>query len=269
MSSYEPHDYKDPDFPIIFHQDKLPDDQEDIPIHWHENIELLYFVEGSAALMIDNTRLTAKKGDIVVINPESLHAIFSDGSRAVYYCLILHKTLYQQLSFLYDDEKFHSLIEDTRMNLYFDSIIDEMGSRRGYYKEAVRQLIALLMISLHRSYQVTEQTSINADISMKKTELVKASLRFIREHYRDPLSVSDICNHLGFSKYYFCHVFKEVTGTTVIEYLNRLRCVHAKNLLVSGKYTVYQAAELSGFHTLSYFSKTYRKVFGKVPSEEK
>ena len=72
---------------------------------------------------------------------------------------------------------------------------------------------------------------------------------------------------MGFSKHYICHSFKEITGYTIIEYLNILRCNNAKNLLLTGQYSISQCAEKSGFHNLSYFTRTYQKYMQELPSD--
>ena len=78
--------------------------------------------------------------------------------------------------------------------------------------------------------------------------------------------MDSVCRETGFSKSYICHTFKEVTGQTVLDYVNFLRCNHARSLLASGKYNVGESALQSGFSNLSYFSRTYRRIMGELPS---
>ena len=85
-------------------------------------------------------------------------------------------------------------------------------------------------------------------------------------HHPEPFSMDSVCRETGFSKSYICHTFKEVTGQTVLDYVNFLRCNHARSLLASGKYNVGESALQSGFSNLSYFSRTYRRIMGELPS---
>ncbi|ELP5185316.1 helix-turn-helix transcriptional regulator, partial [Clostridium perfringens] len=71
------------------------------------------------------------------------------------------------------------------------------------------------------------------------------------------------------SKYYTCRTFKEVTGKTILDYINHIRCINARNLILYNGYTISESAYKSGFNNLSYFSKTYKKYMGLLPSEEK
>ena len=81
--------------------------------------------------------------------------------------------------------------------------------------------------------------------------------------------LEDLANEAGFSKYHFARLFKEMTGQTVLNYVNFLRCNHARSLLASGKYNVGESAIQSGFSNLSYFSRTYRRMMGELPSVQR
>ena len=53
-----------------------------------------------------------------------------------------------------------------------------------------------------------------------------------------------------------------------MDYLNFLRCSNARRLMASGKYNVSESAAMSGFKSLSYFSRVYRRQMGVLPSAE-
>ena len=78
----------------------------------------------------------------------------------------------------------------------------------------------------------------------------------------------EICKKFNASKYYLSHIFKEITGQTIISHLNFVRCKHAKSLLKSGNYNVSESAYKSGFNNLSYFSKTYKSIMGNLPIKD-
>ncbi|EOU2011906.1 helix-turn-helix domain-containing protein, partial [Clostridium perfringens] len=56
---------------------------------------------------------------------------------------------------------------------------------------------------------------------------------------------------------------------TILDYINHIRCINARNLILYNGYTISESAYKSGFNNLSYFSKTYKKYMGLLPSEEK
>ena len=71
----------------------------------------------------------------------------------------------------------------------------------------------------------------------------------------------------GLSKYYFCRVFRAVTGMTSVEYLNIYRCTRAEKLLKTGRFSIAEAAEEAGFSSLPYFYRIYKKVMNTLPSQ--
>ena len=62
------------------------------------------------------------------------------------------------------------------------------------------------------------------------------------------------------------HSVETDTEITVVEYLNQQRCRHAQKLILEGE-SISAAAHLSGFENLSYFSRTYKRYIGYLPSE--
>lgn len=263
MAIYEKHSYKDPTFPIIFHFDSRDINNDIFFPHWHENIEILYFVEGSAKVTINQQINIANKGDLVIINPEQFHNIQVHKDICKYYCIIINKNLYSD-----NDELFQSVINDKTSVTYINLLIDELYNKKESYKDISKHIIECFFINLQRNFKMTEEQRFLNDTGNKKTELVKSTINYIKLNYKNELSTNDICKNLGFTKCYLCHTFKEVTGQTIIDYINYMRCSHAQKLLLSGKYNVCESANMSGFNSMSYFSKIYRKFFGKLPSEE-
>lgn len=58
---------------------------------------------------------------------------------------------------------------------------------------------------------------------MDKKALVNKSIDYILTHLEEPISIEDVANQLSFSKYYFCRMFKEVTGEGVYSFIKRLK----------------------------------------------
>lgn len=264
---YENHIHKDLNFPFIFHLDTLGKNKSNFQMHWHENLEFLYFIEGSGIVACDTKQYIANSGDIVIINSNNLHWIKSTTEKCSYYCLIVDKAFCNSYELFISDITLKSIINDNQARIYFDMIVEEMLNAKQYYKTAVKAITISLMVYLCRHYIVNNSTEIKSGRG-HKMDMIKAAISYIREHYTEEISIDEICNHIGFSKYYFCREFKQITGKTVIDYVNFLRCSYARTLLASGKYNVSECAEVIGFYNLSYFCKTYKKYIGKAPSEQ-
>jgi two-component system response regulator YesN len=86
---------------------------------------------------------------------------------------------------------------------------------------------------------------------------------FLEEQYPDPaLNLSRIADHVYVSSCYLSHLFKQVTGSTVTEYLNKVRIRAAQKLLKQTQLKIYEIAEQVGFNDSHYFSIVFKKLAG-------
>ena len=266
---YEKHIHIDPTFPIIFHLDTIKDSPNNqFRMHWHENVEILYVIQGRAIFNLSSQNVEVQEGDVVIVNSSFLHYAKNITDSCQYYCLIVGKDMCDDFGINVEKLEFDAVIRDKRIEDSYRKIVEEMQYEKPFYKTMVKAEIMSMFGLLSREHVVFRPDGRALEAQKKKMEIVKMAIAYIGEHFCEDLSVEQICRHVGFSKYYFCHTFKEVTNETVIDYLNYRRCSHARKLLSSGQYNVSESAEQSGFHNISYFSKIYRKFIGVLPSED-
>lgn len=263
-NTYEPHYYKDPTFPIIFHYDIVHPNT--CRPHWHENLEILYITHGEPLTKINTEEVGARPGDIVVIPSNALHRTTCIFGEACYYCLIIDRNFCSQFGFSLDLMSFQKVIHDPELSALMDSIVKEFEEQRNYFQAQILSSILSLMVLLSRKHLAAAPPALNK-AQKSQLDMVKRSFIFIEENYSKELTADGLAQHVGFNKFYFHHVFKELTGMTPISYINFVRCRKAKELLSSGRHNVGETAVLCGFDNMSYFSKTYKKYIGELPSE--
>ena len=91
-------------------------------------------------------------------------------------------------------------------------------------------------------------------------------LDYIDAHFTEPLSVAEISRQFGYAESHFCRRFKEVTGLTPVNYIRSLRMEMARRLLSEGGQSISEVAAICGFPDSSYFTRCFKKVYGKPPS---
>ncbi len=96
--------------------------------------------------------------------------------------------------------------------------------------------------------------------------LKKRLLAYLREHYREDVSLDDLAAHVGLHPNYICAVFKKNVGSSYLACLHRERLLEAKKLLLKTDLTMEQIADEVGYNSASQLARVFRKYEGMPPS---
>ena len=110
------------------------------------------------------------------------------------------------------------------------------------------------------------ETLPEAEPSAAKNKYVAIMLAYIREHYAEPISLTDLSQELNISCTHLNAKFKEETGDTFHSFLNRYRIRRAMELQNEGKYKLLEIAEMVGFSDYKYFNRVFKKHTGFSPN---
>jgi len=98
-------------------------------------------------------------------------------------------------------------------------------------------------------------------------EAIEQSCRYIKEHFKENLTLTDMAEWAHFSVSHFSALFKKHTGSSFVSYVNGLKIDEAKKLLRSTAYSVSEITEIVGFSTTPYFSRIFKSTVGLSPLE--
>lgn len=112
-----------------------------------------------------------------------------------------------------------------------------------------------------KSNQLAVQTT-NAE-----PPVITKAKKFIEEHHTEDLSLGEVAAAVHTSVFYFCKLFKKVTGLNFTEFVSRTRVEKAKNLLLNPNLRISEIAYEVGFQSLTHFNRVFKKVVGESPTE--
>ncbi|MFT4107527.1 MAG: response regulator [Lacrimispora sp.] len=103
--------------------------------------------------------------------------------------------------------------------------------------------------------------------STRSDKLVDMSRAYINDHYTEKLTLTDVAEALNISSGHLSNTFKKLTGITLSDYIAQVKIEHAKELIDTHQYLMYEISDRLGFDNPYYFSKVFKKVTGISPRE--
>ena len=236
------------------------------PPHYHNDIEILQPLEGCIRLAVGNEILDTVPGNLYFINPEEIHALYTNSSPAAYRCFIFGRKLLSLpaenrimtglIAPLYEGRlRFPRKIAEPQLLELMGEVnkMEEQGHGEGLILSDLLRLLALM-----------EPHLLPADGGAMDDPLRRA-IDFMELHYPEKVTIPEIARIAGFNSQYFCSYFKKHTRSTPVEYLTTLRIRRAKELLRSTDLSVLEVAMQSGFENVSFFIHKFKTATGVTP----
>lgn len=94
---------------------------------------------------------------------------------------------------------------------------------------------------------------------------IQTAVAYIRSHYRENLSLSDVANRCGISEVYLSKRFKREMNVSFVSYVNGLRIEAARELLRDSSLSLREISDRTGFRNYNYFIKVFKDITGATP----
>ena len=247
------------------------------PLHWHEEIELLYQLNGRSDIQIDGEKYQIQNKLLTVINSRQVHSIHTYSDTSMFICVHISKKLIEKYIPDIDLYRIYCIpddIPDSQFPEYL-SVCRQMEALLRLYitdkpawqmesEGIILQVLAQLIRHFSRKSAPDEIGLSSADrISFNR---IRDVITYVEEHFREPISLQDIAGHLGLGREYFCRFFKKNMGMSFLRYLNEVRISHVYRDLEQTDAPIAEIAEKNGFLNQKLFNRTFREVYGCTPS---
>lgn len=247
-----------------------------IPQHWHQSTELIDCLSGSLDVWVEGGHLRLHEGDLLLINPYTVH---STQSLTVNHILVVQLPL-----------PFLQSLTENQFNHQFQFDLNTMQSSSSNYqhpRQCLGRLAALFEKSRHSwtlATKIEEQAlmlEVIADLVSNHTrpipphhvvhgpsmELMNQVTHYINHHFSEQLSLHQVASEFNYSDSYFSRMFKQNFGINFHGFVISVRLNDAVARLVNSDESVTDIAQASGFETYRNFYNAFNDVYQVSPSE--
>jgi len=252
---------------------------EEYPIHFHDDMEVVYVLEGNVIMRNGYYTYNLRQGDIYILNDREMHSFESTGEDNMVMMVQLDLTYFSRY---YDNLKNNFFVTDTEddndesldilKNILARIMMEVLQKGYGYEHkviESTHNLIACLMADFQ--YFVMEDGKFKNETKNKGNKILAGRLNritdYMYDNYNRKLTLSEIAEREHLSIYYLSHIIKEATGLSFQDLLSYIRVEESEKLLLGTNKKIGAIAEETGFSAVRYYIKHFENWFGMHPLE--
>ena len=244
--------------------------------HIHDEYEMYLAIEGKRIFYVGDEEYQVDTGDIIFINEKIPHKTKNTKNSSgfiIQFNPITHtnNTYKHLLQFIKATTRDVSLFKaDTNINkeltYCLKNILDENTKKQKSYEDFITAELYKIFAVLYRYEIIRNPEEV---FSMKEVEKILPAITYIDNHYKEKITLQQVSNLSNFDKSHFCRVFKKSTNQSLVDYINFVRISKAEKLLLSSRKAISEIAEETGFLSVAYFTKIFRKLKNCTPSQYK
>ena len=262
---------------------------EGVKHHWHDEIEILYFMKGNFKVKINMESFPVEEECFFFVNPGEIHSVDCSGP-ATESVIVFHPCI---LNFEHYDLAQTQLIQPlTKGEIQLPRFLD--SSHPAFHKIKKEYLDILNVFHQTGMFLSSEYQTVTEDIASQlfiragllkmlgflssfslltqpekaddyRVQIIKSSLEFIRKHYQEKIYIRDLAGNASMNEQYFCRFFKKILGKSPITYINEYRIKQAIILLQTTDSPVMDICLDCGFNNLGNFLREFKKDTGFTP----
>jgi AraC-like DNA-binding protein len=243
--------------------------------HFHPEIELVY-VEADKGIRHIGEHISTYEGcDLALIGSYIPHLNFDYGVKATVETVVIQfpETYFESgLIRIPELKKVVELMERAKTGLAFTGETKRIAGirlKKLQHLDRFHQFMELMSIfqflAESDEYVNLDVRPISSHTILKQQERMHRIHQFVETNFQKPIDTQQIANEVNLSLPAFCRYMKKTTKLTYTDFVNQYRIQYAKKLLIQDK-NVTETCFESGFESLSYFNRIFKKWTGVTPS---
>jgi AraC family transcriptional regulator, L-rhamnose operon transcriptional activator RhaR len=262
-------------------------------MHSHDFIEIAYVASGTGTHKIGNMEYSVSKGDLFIINHDIPHEFRSlpDRSKSklmIYNCIfkpeffdyqLINSKDFQDIThhFLFrllfpDEDKMPGDIvllgkDCAELEQLYIKMYNEYNNQDTGYIEILRAYVIELLVLIVRLFKNIKDSK--SSLNHHRRQIIENAMKYMMDNYDRDIRLEDLSMMSFFSRNYFCRLFKETTGITVSEYIQKIRIQEACKLLIGTDRSILEISGLVGYNDIKFFNDVFKRNTGITPTAYK
>lgn len=246
-----------------------------IPVHWHDEFEIIYVRSGFLTVSISGESYIGKTGDAFVVSPGNLHLMGAQTGTVDYYTFLFPL---KYISFRTDDMLDEKLLEplnsghlmicprvkDTAKELC-EQLIEIYEAKKDESESKITTQVRTKIIFLQFILEMWKKGFVIENDTSGRNTVEKEMVSYIQQNFTEKISLREFGEQFHLSEKYISRYFKEHFHITLSQYVTYLRLEHAKQLLQDTDIPVTDVAMQSGYQNVSYFIRSFQKAYAVSP----
>lgn len=260
-------------YEFIDYQDDLPirlfvNSVAYVPFHWHKEIEIIYVLQGSVTMHMDQRSFTLSQDDVIVVNKMSVHQIERTNQDNVLLTLQFSPDLLEGHSAIACNSA-HQTPENRepydRIRRYLAQMAWEASKKTQGNRHYSIGLLYMLAGHLVRYFpaRLTEESP--REVKDYDYQRLNRVLQYIDRHYSQRITLQSIADQEHLSLHYFSHFFSDKIGIPFQKYLTSVRLEKAADALMNTSHSVTRIALECGFANIKLFNKYFKEKYDVTP----
>lgn len=244
---------------------------QQIPVHWHDHLELLFLKTGRLTASIYEATYDLLPGDIMLVNPRDPHFTVMHGDCCYYLLQIASQHLElitPDWNLLHFQEYIPQSDESDSLSQALTAIFNELfrlneskgNDYRLLFLIQTYQMLHLLSTRCSSLLSAKNRGQVDRDLSR-----IEQSIQYVRHNFRDPISLQEVSSLLALTPEYFCRLFKKYTGQTFVTYVSQVRMLHFYQDLLQTDESITYLLDKNGITNYKGFMREFKEAYGATP----
>ena len=245
-----------------------------IPVHWHDEVEIICVREGKLRISIEGNIYEASTGEIYLVNPGELHYMEADTIPVDYYTILFSLdfissrtqdvlerevlgTLREKKKLLVQDINSRSCVK--QIDQLLGKLIDLNDGQKGAYQLRTKGVLMELLSEL------IEAECFYRPVLRKNSNLQRDMISYIQEHFAEKITLKTLGDEFHLSEKYISRYFKEQFAISFMQYVAHLRIEKAKKLLRETETSITDVALSCGYPSVNFFIRSFKEANEMTP----